>query len=527
MDLIFDKVSFQPSDEITGIAPKSGFIEIFHLGVLISKFDTEGKFNLGRFPVGGYSIAWNDDSGQRITSAFEVLVDPWTRLRYGFVAEFTDEVNTDNYLTWAKKLHLTAIQFYDWAWRHEILTTDKLHYGDPLGNIVSTNKIRELISGYQKMGATPCGYVAVYAVDAEGWKRWEHAGLFDSEGLPYQLGENFLWILDPANSTWLDHLISQLRLARDFGFPGFHLDQYGWPKSALTSEGTPVDLAGRFPEMLNKIVSEIPECKYIFNNVNDFPTWSTTQTSQDATYIEVWEPHTSYDHLANLVTKARELNPKKPVVISAYLSSFASIGKETRIEEATASFELAFASICSGGAAHLITGGDGRILQDPYYVRNFHASKSVLDTIQNYFDFVVAAGDLLFDPTRIDVTLIYAFGINNEIKFSSNVPLSPEAAPGYLWIRIYKGKTGLSIHVINLTDQKDALWDGPKSIISKEAKIAISIDAAGFSDRVSIGSGSCGAAFESRTMEKSGNRLKIEVEVRGAWTIVNIPLISG
>ena len=526
MDLVFNKVSYHPSEEITGLSPGEGTILVTRLGVMVAKYTCTDTFNLGTFPEGAYAITWNGSSGEIMTSAFEVLRDPWSRIRYGFVSEYSDSVVVDNYISWAKTLHLTSIQFYDWAWRHEILTTDELHYRDSLGNDISTEKIKELINEYTQIGSIPSGYVAVYAVDSQGWQRWQKAGLFDVNGNPYQLGEDFLWILDPADSYWLPHLVSQLQNAHKFGFSAFHLDQYGWPKHALRADGTLVDLAVQFPKMLNEIVKVLPECRHIFNNVNDFPTWSTTQADQDATYIEVWEPHTTYDHLANLVCKARNYNPARPIILSAYLRPFKDAEEEVNCAEAITSFELTYSSIVSGGASHLITGGDGRVLHDPYYVNNHQASESSKQVMRNYYDFTVAAGDLLYDSSRVDVTLTHAFGINNEIKLISNVPISPEATAGHLWIRIFTGQTGLTIHAINLLDQEDSFWDKPKVVISAEVRLKISIQAEGFLDQASVGHACDGAVFALKAMEVDENRIQLEVDVHGAWTIANIPYRS-
>lgn len=523
MDLIFDKVSYLPSEEITGTAPNSGSITVSRLGTIHSTFDCQNKFNLGTFPEGAYSILWNDGKNT-VSSAFEVLEDSWERLRYGFVAEFSDSVVTENYQTWAKKLHLTAIQFYDWAWRHEIVTTELTHYDDPLGQEISTAKIKDLIAAYNKIGATSCGYVAVYAVDMDGWARWKEFGLYDSQGTPYQLGDDFLRIVDPADPVWLQHLITQLRNAHKFGFSAFHLDQYGYPRIAMKMDGSNIDLAEQFPKMLATIVESLPECKHIFNNVNDYPTWATTKTDQHATYIEVWDPHSTYGHLADLVTKTREFNSEKPIILSAYLKPFGEITSGADLAKAIASFELSFASITSGGASHLILGGDGRVLYHAYYVTNYLADGSSLDVFQNTYDFTVAAGDLLYDPTRIDVSRIDAFGVNTEIQFTSDSPCSPDATPGHLWIRVFRGQTGLTFHVINLLDQKNSIWNDSKASISHETTLTISIDAAGFSDEASIGRSADGAVFELTPVEELGNRLQITIDIRGAWTIVNIPL---
>jgi dextranase len=523
MDLVFDKVSYLPGDDVTGIAPESGTLTISHLGTPLSAVACHGRFNLGAFAEGGYSVSWADGA-QTISSSFEVLSDSWQRLRYGFVAEFSDAVITENYQDWAKKLHLTAIQFYDWAWKHEFVTTEETHYDDPMGQEISTAKIKELISAYKEIGATPCGYVAVYAVDLGGWTRWKNAGLYDSTGKPYQLGDDFLRILDPADPAWLEHLIEQLRKASDFGFPAFHLDQYGYPRMAMKSDGSLIDLAEQYPKMLNRILESVPECKHIFNNVNDYPTWRTTTTNQDATYIEVWDPHSTYGTLANLVSKTRELNSSKPIILSAYLQPFGEISSDEELAKAIASFELTCASITSGGASHLIFGGDGRILYHAYYVTNYLASGSSLRRFRNYYDFIVAAGDLLYDPSRVDVSRIDVFGVNTEVQLTSDAPCSPEATPGGLWVRVFRGRTGMTIHVINLLDQGDAIWNEFKNPISRSASLSISIDAAGFSSLASIGRSAEGSLFEQTELSASGSRLETTIEIRGAWTLLNIPL---
>ena len=523
MDLIFDKVSYKPDENVTGHAPQVGALTVLQLGCSVLTLPSSGEFNLGNFPEGGYSVSWSDGE-QVIHSSFEVLTDSWKRLRYGFVAEFSDAVIVGNYQDWARKLHLTAIQFYDWAWKHEFVTTEKSHYDDPLGQEISTSKIRELISSYNQIGATPCGYVAVYAVDLDGWTRWKDAGLFDSTGKPYQLGDDFLRVLDPADPEWLKHLLGQLENARDFGFQGFHLDQYGYPRIALKADGNRVDLAEQFPKMLARIVDELPECKHIFNNVNDYPTWRTTTTNQDATYIEVWDPHSTYSALANLVTKTRELNSEKPIILSAYLKCYGEMTSDEDLPKAIASFELTCASITSGGASHLIFGGDGRVLYHAYYVTNYLATGETLKKFRNYYDFIVAAGDLLYDETRVDVSRIDAFGVNTEVQFSSEVAHGPEAIPGSLWIRIFRGQTGMTIHVINLLDQVDTIWNEMKAPISATASLRISIDAAGFTSFASVGRSSEGSVFEGFEMETSGSRLETSIEIRGAWTILNIAL---
>ena len=523
MDITFTKSSYKPNEPITARVSEPGVIEIYSLSALVLTREISDDFEV-ELPQGSYGVRFKARDGGEIYSAIEVIQDPWERLRYGFVSEFDDEVKVSSYVAWAKKLHLTSIIFYDWAWKHELLISPDQNYGDPLGGKISLKKVRELIDGYETAGISPSGYVAVYAVDRDGWGRWHNSGTFTADGKPFQLGDDFLWILDPADRDWLPHLIGQLKLAHSFGFNTFHLDQYGWPKIAHKEDGSAIDLAAQFPIMLRAIVSEIPTAKFIFNNVNDFPTWSTSKTSQHATYIEVWDPNSSYNDLTRLVDRSRLLAPEKPVILSAYLKPFANISNEAEKTSAEASFQLAFAAISSSGASHLITGGNAQILHDPYYVRNHKAAESTSVILEQMHNFLVASGDILYDKSRVDITLTSAFGINNEVQFFSPDTLSESATAGTLWIRVYRGDSGLSIHIINLLDQRDVIWDTPKREIVRESTLKFSIDASGYQAKASFGSASLGSVFTAVDLELVGSRIEGNFSVSGAWTTINIPL---
>ena len=131
-------------------------------------------------------------------------------------------------------------------------------------------------------------------------------------------------------SAGRQHFAADLRSAvSEAGFAGFHLDQYGAPKRALRADGTEVDLAAAFPALIDHLAGELPDARLIFNNVNDFPTWSTADANQAAIYIEVWSPHERLTDLARLAEKAHALAPEQSVILAAYLSVYAQGGDET------------------------------------------------------------------------------------------------------------------------------------------------------------------------------------------------------
>ena len=72
-----------------------------------------------------------------------------------------------------------------------------------------------------------------------------------------------------------------------------------------------VDLASAFPALIDRLAGELPDARLIFNNVNDFPTWSTAAANQAAVYIEVWSPHDRLTDLARLAEQAHSFAPER------------------------------------------------------------------------------------------------------------------------------------------------------------------------------------------------------------------------
>jgi hypothetical protein len=174
-------------------------------------------------------------------------------------------------------------------------------------------------------------------------------------------------------------------------------------------------------------------------------------------YVEVWSPHDSLDHLAELVTKAKGLAPEKAVVLAAYLSIFSE-------EEASArdAMRLLLATVFAHGGTCLLHGEEDAVLVDPYYVRHHRMDRVSLEAARAYYDFAVRYGDLLFDPAAVDVSRTHFGGINEEVRIESAVPVSADCAPSVLWTRIVEAHSGLLVHLIDLSSQDSVLWNAAK-----------------------------------------------------------------
>jgi dextranase len=205
----------------------------------------------------------------------------------------------------------------------------------------------------------------------------------------------------------------------------------------------------------------LPNARLVFNNVNDFPTWATAGTGQDAVYVEVWPPHVGLEHLAQVVVRARREGAGKPVVVAAYQHVYDTAA----VAEADVATRLTMATLFSHGASPLLCGEADRILVDPYYVRNHVTAPSTADVLHRYYDFAVAHAELLFDPGIADVTGSLAGGYNDDLDVSyPDVVVEHLAVPGTVWRRITRLPDGRYVmHLINLTGQPDTHWDAPRN----------------------------------------------------------------
>lgn len=527
--LLPTKACFAPGEPVTlEVAPaeQDRRLRVTRLGVEVETSTVvAGRADviLSGLSEGGYGLALlatpEPDAPVVATGAVEVLADPFARMRYGFVANFAPERDIDGVLRNFRRLHLTAAQFYDWAYRHADLVGPDPVWTDPLGQPVSLATVRALAAGFTANGTAPLGYAAVYGVGKHEWPQWEHAALLRPDGTVYTLAD-FLSIVDPSDPAWLAHFRADLaRAVATVGFAGFHLDQYGFPRRAKRRDGTIVDLSVAFDAMIRGVREELPTAKLVFNNVSDFPIWVTTRSPQDATYTEVWEPHDTLADVAAVATRARTLAPDRPAVLAAYQSVF----EKAPARQAELATKFTMATLFSHGATQLLAGEANNLLVDPYYVRNYTAEQSTLDMLAEWYDLLVAAGDVLMSPHNADITRSVVGELNGELDVFGRVLISHEPRAGVVWRRVVQTPHGTVVHLINLVGQDETGWDTPKGEPSPLTGLRLRLRRVGTEvPAVLVADPDQGPEFVTVPTTVDGEYIEAELPALSVWQLVLI-----
>ena len=110
-----------------------------------------GVIPLGELEPGSYGISLRAGDQQIARSAVQIAGSGGDRgiLRYAFVADYRPDRSVADLAAVAdnlRRLHITGVQFYDWAYRHADLLGGGERYADALGSPVDLGTVRALIA---------------------------------------------------------------------------------------------------------------------------------------------------------------------------------------------------------------------------------------------------------------------------------------------------------------------------------------------------------------------------------------------
>ncbi len=461
----FTKAQFKEHDQIE-FTIDSDFnqpkLQISHLeDQLFPTVTVNGRFySISSLPVGGYGIIIKDDTHFE-EGAFDVVSSEKDIVRYGFLSDFSESDDDTADVDWMKDLHINAIQFYDWMYKHDDLICTQDSYTDPLGRNTSLSSIKAKIDRCKQLGIRPFAYGAVYAATKSTFEKHPDWAMYTFDKKPMTFAGWLYYMNISDKSGWSDHIVNEFKKTIGFGFSGIHMDTYGFPKLVRDFNGNAVDLSEHFPTLIDHSAAAVssidPSGGVIFNAVNNWPVEAVSGSDQDSVYIEVWPPNDTYYDLYTLIREAK-IYSKKNVILAAYLKAF----KENDVKSAERSFKLAFASICASGGTQLVLGENKCVLSDSYYADHSSISDDFATEVQKYCDYLVRYNELLYNDTGSDISRTAADGINEDIVFiSDNVSFSSNGSSNTVWTIIRKSSSMITINMINLVGINNR-WNEPK-----------------------------------------------------------------
>ena len=410
-------------------------------------------------------------------TAFDV-VDSWTRApRYGFISDFFDsDMNDEEDIKEMNRYHINVVQYYDWMYRHHKFIPPKDKFIDPLKRKLNLSVVKQKVEYAHKYGMKAMAYGAVYGAGKEFYEKHKEWALYKNDGKVYGFGD-FLYIMDiNRQCKWHDHIINQFLEAVKFGFDGIHMDQYGFPKEAISNlegEKSIRYLRGDFPKLIDDTKDYIKSKGYnaelIFNAVNNWPVEKVAKAKEDAVYIEVWPPNDTYESLYNLISNAKKYAPQKQVILAAYMRPFLE-ELNIPLKSAENAALLTMAVIFASGGFHLLLGEGNGILDDAYYPKYRTINDEEFNKrLRGYYDFIVRYEGLLYDFDISDITMTYTGGINGEYAFSGS-EFSVKPKDNCVWTLI-KDKAGYKIiNLLNFTGITDMRWNEPKDSEPREIR---------------------------------------------------------
>lgn len=436
--------------------------------------ETENIFIMSfELPHGNYGVdvkLITDEETIEIHTAFDVVEARNSFIRYGFLSDFSAEENKDNSdISFAVKLHLNTLQFYDWMYRHDKLVSREEEYCEPLGRRISLQTIRNKIQLCKDKGIRPFAYGAVYAASKEAFKEHPSWAAYKKDKDALSFADWLVFMDTSSGSPWREYIIKQYEDAvKQLGYQGIHMDTYGFPKFVHNDKQEKISLAETFSDMIEHAKTTITKIDknagVIFNAVNNWPIECVADSQQDAAYIEVWPPHDTYHQLYSLIREAKYLGAKQ-VILAAYLNPFKDAVTEKEIVAAETALLLTNGVIAASGGTQLVFGETDGVLCDSYYVNYAKMRKEFIPKARAYCDFQVRYGELLYHNETMDISMTAANGINEDIRFlsldDSEISFSSCGESGKVWTIIRETKTYLIIQLINL-NKIDDMWNQPK-----------------------------------------------------------------
>ena len=361
-------------------------------------------------------------------TAIDVSSD-WTRFpRYGYVWDFTPDVDARANVAALCPYHINGLQFYDWQYRHhQPVADDPSVWKDWSGRTVSGGAVRAYLSAAHAKGMSCMAYNMIYAAnqtyltDGSGvdpaWRLVKADGTDFTCDMDAHLGPvGVLQYFNPLNPGWQRYLFAQENKVFDaFSFDGWHGDTIGENGPMQTAQGGPLgyDSLGNpiclvkdcYAPFLNAAKAAIAPRYLAFNPVGAQGLEQVSGSDVDVLYAEFWPwdkapdglHYDTYYSIHRAILDACARSGGKSLIVAAYVNY-----RNPQPAFNPSAVRLLDCVVFASGGARVELGNGGHMLSDEYFPADTRKrmSEELMRDVRRLYDFLVAYENLLRDGQR-------------------------------------------------------------------------------------------------------------------------------
>lgn len=443
----------------------------------------------------------NENFISESTSAVDVS-STWTKFpRYGYLTNFSSNVDVKKVIEQMKDWQLNGIEYYDWKYLHHqpIPENGNLSWEDWAGRKISGDTIKDYINEARARNMSNMSYNMIYGAT----NNYLEYGIKDAWGLYYAedhgeegkhagdrftfhmgdspSGQSDLFFFDIENKDWQDYIIEKnIEALEKMGFDGWHGDTVGeWGKMWTYAEiGT--DLPGKYVKndyttFLNEAKNQLGNYYLSFNPVGAQGLGNVSKSAVDILYAEIWPwdfnslgtQFNSYNAIKEEIDISRKESGGKSLVVPAYMEykrAQTVKGKEFNM----AAVMLTDAAVYAAGGSRMELGDGNQMLSSEYFPSNsLVMSDEHLKRQKDFQNFIVAYENLLRDGLEDS---------KKEISIKDKM-VSPVGSANKIWAYSKENSDYETIQLINLVGvtkndwrAEDGIKETPKKMTQLELK---------------------------------------------------------
>lgn len=519
LKVYLDKARYYPEDkavvsiDLTGLeiepAVFKGVLTIVHLGKKVSRIEKHRnkleksmkfKWLTPKINYRGYllNIKLFDKEGRVLAnenSALDVSSD-WTKFpRYGYLTNFSSEVDTNKIIEEMNYWQLNSIEYYDWKFlHHQLLPPDRtMEWEDWAGRKIDGNIVKSYIENAREHNMVSMSYNMIYAGTnnyadygiKEEWGLWyafdNRAEIRKGDRFTFHMGDSpsnqsELYFFDISNAEWQKYIIDKnMDAILEMGFDGWHGDTVGewgemWTTKTMGNSEQTVLVKDSYKDFLNTAKKRMGQEYYLsFNPVGAQGIEQVNASNVDVLYAEIWPwdknkegfQYNTYMSLKRVIDQARKESGGKSLIVPAYMEYTRAAKVEHEAFNMSAVL-LTDATVYAAGGSRIEIGDGQHMLSNEYFPKkNLYMNEEHKERQKQLQDFIVAYENLLRDGLED----------NKKVIVMKDYEVSSDGKANTIWAYSKENEEFETVQLINLLEVSCPDWRAAEGIKEKPLEI--------------------------------------------------------